>query len=30
MKWKFKPKVEDGKAMEAKGTQRIDFNLEDE
>jgi protein TonB len=30
MKWKFKPKIEDGKAMEAKGTVKIDFNLEDE
>lgn len=27
MKWKFKPKVEDGKAVESKGTQQIEFNL---
>jgi protein TonB len=30
MKWKFKPKIEDGKAIESKGMQQIDFNLEDE
>jgi periplasmic protein TonB len=28
LKWKFKPKVEDGKAMESKGVQQIDFKLE--
>lgn len=30
MKWKFKPKIEDGKAMESKGMQRVDFNLDAE
>lgn len=30
MKWKFRPKVEDGKAIEARGTQQIDFKLEEE
>ena len=30
MKWKFRPKVEDGKAVESRGTQKIDFKLEDE
>jgi protein TonB len=30
MKWKFKPKVVDGEAVEAKGTQQIDFRLEAE
>jgi periplasmic protein TonB len=28
MKWKFKPKIDDGKAVESKGIQRIDFNME--
>jgi periplasmic protein TonB len=28
MKWKFKPKVEDGKAVESRGTQRIEFSME--
>lgn len=27
MKWKFKPKLVDGKAVEAKGFQRIDFEM---
>jgi protein TonB len=30
MKWKFRPKIEDGKAIEARGTQQIDFKLEEE
>ena len=30
MKWKFKPKIEDGKAVESRGTQPIEFNLADE
>ncbi len=30
MRWKFRPKVEDGKAVESRGTQQIDFKLEDE
>ena len=30
MKWKFRPKIEDGKAVEARGTQQIDFKLEEE
>ena len=30
MKWKFRPKVEDGKPVEARGTQQIDFALEEE
>ncbi len=30
MKWKFRPKVEEGKAVESRGTQQIDFKLEDE
>ncbi len=30
LKWKFRPKVEDGKAIESRGTQQIDFKLEDE
>jgi len=29
-KWKFKPKLVDGKAMESKGTQLVEFNLEEE
>jgi periplasmic protein TonB len=28
MKWKFKPKIEDGKPVESKGRQKVDFNLE--
>ncbi|HUR40725.1 MAG TPA: energy transducer TonB [Verrucomicrobiae bacterium] len=28
LKWKFKPKVVDGKGVEQKAIQRIDFNLE--
>ena len=27
MKYRFKPKIEDGKAVEAKGIQRIDFKM---
>lgn len=27
-KWKFKPKVEDGKPVTSKGTQRVTFNME--
>jgi periplasmic protein TonB len=27
LKWKFKPKVVDGKGVETTGTQKIDFNL---
>jgi periplasmic protein TonB len=27
MKWKFRPRVVDGKAVEARGTQQIDFAL---
>ncbi len=27
-KWKFRPKVEDGKAIEFRGIQRLDFSLE--
>ncbi|MGH8481106.1 MAG: energy transducer TonB [Nevskiaceae bacterium] len=30
LKWKFRPKVVDGTAIETKGTQRIDFKLEEE
>lgn len=30
LKWKFKPKVVDGKGVEATGIQRIEFNLGDE
>ena len=30
LKWKFRPKVVDGKPQETKGTQRIDFTLEDD
>jgi periplasmic protein TonB len=30
MKWKFKPKVVDGKAVEQKAIQRIDFKMEAE
>jgi protein TonB len=30
LKWKFKPKIEDGKAVETKGIQPIDFKLEDD
>ncbi|MGH8443001.1 MAG: energy transducer TonB [Nevskiaceae bacterium] len=30
MKWKFRPKVEDGKAMESRGRQQIDFNMEED
>ena len=30
LKWKFKPKVVDGKGVEAKGIQQIDFNMEAE
>lgn len=29
-KWKFKPKLVDGKAVESKGTQAVDFNLEED
>ena len=28
MKWKFKPKVVDGKGVESKGIQKIEFNME--
>ncbi|MGH6961218.1 MAG: energy transducer TonB [Dongiaceae bacterium] len=28
LKWKFRPKVVDGKPLEAKGTQRVEFKLE--
>lgn len=27
MRWKFKPKIKDGKPVEQKGSQKIDFNL---
>jgi len=27
MRWKFKPKIQDGKPVEQKGSQKIDFNL---
>jgi protein TonB len=27
MRWKFKPKIEDGKPVEQKGSQKIEFNL---
>lgn len=30
MKWKFKPKIQDGKPVEHKGIQRLDFNLEED
>jgi len=30
MKWKFRPKMEEGKPVETRGTQKVDFNLEDE
>ena len=30
LKWKFRPKIVDGKPMETKGTQRIEFNIEDD
>lgn len=30
LKWKFKPKIEDGKPIEFKGIQTIDFKLGDE
>lgn len=30
LKWKFRPKLVDGQGVEAKGTQQLDFNLEDE
>lgn len=30
LKWKFKPKVVDGKGVESKGIQHIDFNMEKE
>lgn len=30
MRWKFKPKVVDGKGVESKGLQPIEFNLPDE
>jgi protein TonB len=30
LKWKFRPKIVDGKPQETKGTQKIEFNLEDE
>jgi|SRR5690349_13112816 len=30
MKWKFRPKTEEGKPVETKGIQQIDFKLEDE
>jgi protein TonB len=30
LKWKFKPKIEDGKAVETKGIQPIDFKLDAE
>jgi protein TonB len=29
-KWKFKPKLVDGKPVESKGTQPVDFNLEED
>ncbi len=29
-KWKFKPKLVEGKAVESKGTQLVEFNLEEE
>jgi protein TonB len=29
LRWKFKPKVKDGKPIEQKGSQKIDFNLND-
>lgn len=28
MKWKFKPKIEDGKPVETKGIQRVEFKME--
>jgi protein TonB len=30
LKWKFRPKIVDGKPQETKGTQKVEFNLEDE
>jgi len=30
MKWKFKPKLVEGKAIESKGNQLVEFNLEEE
>ena len=30
LKWKFRPKIVDGKPQETKGTQKLEFNLEDE
>lgn len=27
MRWKFKPKIEDGKPVEQRGAQKIEFNL---
>jgi protein TonB len=27
MRWKFKPKIENGKPVEQRGAQKIDFNL---
>jgi protein TonB len=30
LKWKFRPKIVDGQAQETKGTQRIEFKLEDD
>lgn len=27
MRWKFKPKIKDGKPVEQKGSQKIEFNL---
>ena len=29
MRWKFRPKVVDGKAVQSTGTQQIEFKLED-
>jgi protein TonB len=29
LRWKFKPKVKDGKPIEQKGSQKIEFNLND-
>jgi protein TonB len=28
LRWKFRPKIEDGKAVESRGTQKVEFNLE--
>jgi protein TonB len=30
MKWKFKPKIDNGKAVESRGTQRVEFKMETE